>query len=488
MANIDIQISQLPELTNLVPTDILVVKRGIIDYRVTFSELFKIHSSNTNNPHGVTKTQVGLGQVVNELQLVASNNLADVVSVGAARTSLDIFSKAEVNSQIMTTHGSLTNNPHSVTKAQVGLSTVNNGGWSNSYTLNSGGTYATSKAIFDGLSNALSVGAADLTNHINTTNPHNITKAQVGLGSVNNGSWSNSYTSNSATSYATSKAVFDGVNNAKSTASSALSGHTGNSNNPHSVNKADVGLGSVNNWGATSTWNNNSTSVYATTRAVYTAYSQATSFATNAVNAHINNKSDPHNVTASQVGLGSVNNWSASSSYTSSSASTYATSKAVRDAVSSANSYTDGKLRPDGTYSYAGISSEYLEIGAGAALYFSRSWNQRVRSTGSASVGIGSRDMSFSSSGTFTLSITPALFNNGTQSSMLTLQRRSSSSGTWYNLAHIPAFFDADGNAVNPSITLQYYFTSGSQVRVINDSPNNSNFQQNGIGIVVSKQ
>lgn len=60
---------------------------------------FNNHAINHNNPHGVTKTQVGLGNVINVEQA----------------------SKQEFNA-----HATNRNNPHSVTKSQVGLGNVDN--------------------------------------------------------------------------------------------------------------------------------------------------------------------------------------------------------------------------------------------------------------------------------------------------------------------------------------------------------------------------
>nr|DAR29751.1 MAG TPA: structural protein [Bacteriophage sp.] len=60
---------------------------------------FQDHSNNRNNPHGVTKTQVGLGNV----------------------TNVEQASKQEFNA-----HATNRNNPHGVTKSQVGLGNVDN--------------------------------------------------------------------------------------------------------------------------------------------------------------------------------------------------------------------------------------------------------------------------------------------------------------------------------------------------------------------------
>lgn len=48
------------------------------------------HIANTSNPHSVTASQVGLGSVTNALQLVAANNLSDLVSASNARTNLGV--------------------------------------------------------------------------------------------------------------------------------------------------------------------------------------------------------------------------------------------------------------------------------------------------------------------------------------------------------------------------------------------------------------
>lgn len=60
---------------------------------------FQAHLNNRNNPHGVTKTQVGLGNV----------------------TNVEQASKQEFNA-----HATNRNNPHGVTKSQVGLGNLDN--------------------------------------------------------------------------------------------------------------------------------------------------------------------------------------------------------------------------------------------------------------------------------------------------------------------------------------------------------------------------
>lgn len=96
---------------------------------------------------------------------------------------------------------------------------------------------------------------ADLTGHIqNQNNPHNVTKAQVGLGNVTN---------------------------VEQASKSDFQHHLDNHNNPHSVTKAQIGLGNVTN--------------------VEQASKQE-------FDAHATNHNNPHKVTKSQVGLGNVDN------------------------------------------------------------------------------------------------------------------------------------------------------------------------------------
>ena len=91
------------------------------------------HINNRNNPHNVTKQQVGLGNV----------------------TNVEQASKVDFQN-----HLNNHNNPHSVTKTQVGLGNVTN-------------VEQASKQEFNAHAN-------------NRSNPHSVTKHQVGLGNVDN--------------------------------------------------------------------------------------------------------------------------------------------------------------------------------------------------------------------------------------------------------------------------------------------------------------
>ena len=113
-------------------------------------------------------------------------------------------------------------NPHAVTKAQVGLSNVDN-------------TADLNKPISTAVQTALDTKASalDLSNHlVDYANPHRVTKAQVGLGSADN-----TADVDKPISTAT-QAALDGKADRIPTES-----HIASTDNPHAVTKAQVGLG-----------------------------------------------------------------------------------------------------------------------------------------------------------------------------------------------------------------------------------------------------
>ena len=95
------------------------------------------------------------------------------------------------------------------------------------------------------------------------------------------------------------------------TMQTALNTHTGNKSNPHSVTKSQVGLGDVPNVAT-----NDQTPTYSDTTTLVTlssgekisiAFAKIKLAITTLIN-HLANKSNPHGVTKSQVGLGNVDN------------------------------------------------------------------------------------------------------------------------------------------------------------------------------------
>lgn len=74
---------------------------------------FLSHKNDTENPHSVTKAQVGLGNVDNTSDADKPVSTAQSQAINQVQTNL-------------TTHINNTNNPHSVTKSQIGLDNVDN--------------------------------------------------------------------------------------------------------------------------------------------------------------------------------------------------------------------------------------------------------------------------------------------------------------------------------------------------------------------------
>lgn len=156
-------------------------------------------------------------------------------------------------------------------------------GWKNEYQINE-------KPLTDEQVDALNSGinatlVSQYNEHIdNTSNPHNVTKVQIGLSNVDNTSDMN-------------KPISTATQTALDTITDDLSSHISNVENPHNVTKAQVGLGNVNN---TSDVN----------KPVSTAQQAAIDAAKKVATDHIADKNNPHGVTKAQVGLGNVDNTS----------------------------------------------------------------------------------------------------------------------------------------------------------------------------------
>jgi len=332
------------------------------------------HSSRTDNPHSVTKAQVGLGSVENY-------GIATVAEATAGASNLKYMTpyltKQAINTlagDLISSHVNRLDNPHSVTKAQVGLSDVDN--YATASQAEAQATAATSTLPTNKFMTIRRVaemidarGGTQLQAHVsNTSNPHGVTKAQVGLGSVENYGIATSaqVTAAQTTSTASNAAYItplrlveyvinrlgNVLNYGIATQAEAEVTSTGSSSNvkymtplrvlqaidkrvyndfathinqsistnPHGTTKADVGLGSVQNYGLASQaqaqvmTSGASNAVYMTPWSTYYAVTahlgrtDAASVLTSAVN-HINNTSNPHGTTKAHVGLGSVANY-----------------------------------------------------------------------------------------------------------------------------------------------------------------------------------
>ena len=145
-------------------------------------------------------------------------------SLGLGETATTAYpgNKGKKNADDIAAHKADTNNPHSVTKAQLGLDKVNN-------------TSDEDKPVSTAQAAAIKVVQDDLTGHKgNKANPHEVTKAQVGLSNVDNTSDLDKPISNAT------QAALDVLD-------TSLDTHIADKTNPHNVTKEQLGLGNVEN-------------------------------------------------------------------------------------------------------------------------------------------------------------------------------------------------------------------------------------------------
>lgn len=156
-----------------------------------FVPLLNKHIDDKQNPHGVTKSQVGLGNVENYGVATSAEAGAGVEAKKYMTPALTAVAIAALTAPAMEFHTKDTDNPHNTTKTQVGLSKVENYPPATIQEALAGTPerYITA----DILSKVIDVGGGSsgggqaLTQHLqDTDNPHDVTKTQVGLGSVQN--------------------------------------------------------------------------------------------------------------------------------------------------------------------------------------------------------------------------------------------------------------------------------------------------------------
>lgn len=295
------------------------------------------HKADANNPHVVTKAQVGLGSVQN--YGVASQAQMDAGTANNVYLTPVTVSKYVTDKAVtpLNTHVARTDNPHATTKTQVGLGSVENYPPATDV-IALAGTSTASYLTPANLAVVIKQKATDpLDTHVaDKSNPHATTKAQVGLGSVQNYGIATQSDMDAGTSnvlYVTPMTVAKYVTDK---AGSLINTHIADKNNPHATTKTQVGLGNVDNY-ATATdaiaLAGTSTANFVTPANLAYVVQQR---AVNALTNHIADKLNPHGVTKAQVGLGSVDNYATATSAQASagaSASLFVTPAGVKAAV-----------------------------------------------------------------------------------------------------------------------------------------------------------
>ena len=163
------------------------------------------HIAGALNPHSVTKSQVGLSDVNNTSDLDKPTSNITQYKLDAKVDDTQVLTNVPLNALFTDTiydsaavdnHISSTSNPHSVNKAQVGLTNVDN-------TNDAGKPVSTAAQLaldakvddtqvltnvpLNALFTDTIYDSTAVDNHISSTsNPHSVTKAQVGLTNVDN--------------------------------------------------------------------------------------------------------------------------------------------------------------------------------------------------------------------------------------------------------------------------------------------------------------
>jgi len=268
------------------------------------------HMADKNNPHAVTKAQVGLGSVAN--YPVASTGQAQAGTDNATYMTPYLVTQLLLANvwPVINAHIADKNNPHQTTKAQVGLSNVPN------YPA------ATSSAAAAGIDNASFMTPYLVTQQLNAAvfpvinahladknNPHGVTKAQVGLSNVPNWSPGTEAAAAAGTDNASFMTPYLVTKQLAAAIWPTVNAHIANTSNPHQTTKAQVGLGNVQNYPVAS----NAAAAAGTDTASYMTPQLVKYVLDNnvwpTINSHVGNMNNPHQTTKAQVGLGNVQNF-----------------------------------------------------------------------------------------------------------------------------------------------------------------------------------
>lgn len=275
--------------------------RNFVEAYVT--PLMEAHTLRNDNPHGVTKTQVGLGNVQNygiatSVQAIAGTSNTLYLTPVTLKAVLD----ANII-PLLSGHSDRTDNPHGVTKVQVGLGNVENlplASESEAIAGSRNDRYMTPLTTYQMVSEYVGEG---MNNHImDVQNPHRVTKTQVGLGSVQNYGVATVEQTTLGTAdnlYVTPVGVRAAI---EEVALASYRTHTNDGNNPHGTTKAQVGLGNVDNFPTATT--EEAINGQASNRFM-TPATTAAMLATKVgdeVSSHAGRRDNPHEVTAEQIG------------------------------------------------------------------------------------------------------------------------------------------------------------------------------------------
>ena len=177
----------LPDSTHTVPR--IKIGDGInkINDLPFVTELYDIHINNKENPHETTASQVGLGNLTNDRQIIglADGIVEDNIVVWGVNGYQVKDSKLSVTS--VEQHINNKENPHNVTKVQIGLENVTNDAQIKGLSIGAieGNILVWGSDGYTVLDGNIS-GQSTIDHVQSTENPHNVNKEQVGLGNLTN--------------------------------------------------------------------------------------------------------------------------------------------------------------------------------------------------------------------------------------------------------------------------------------------------------------
>lgn len=206
-------------------------------------------------------------------------------------------------------HFTDTNNPHQTTKAQVGLGNVQNYPIATSTEAlagSSNATYMTPALVKLAIDSASNI---PLQQHIqNTNNPHSTTKGQVGLGNVDN--YATATVAQAQAGTATNLFVTPaGAKAVSDIVQQLLQQHVADQNNPHATTKDQIGFVNLRDYPIATQAEAEvglSSERYMSPLRTRQAID---ALAVTPLSSHVNNIANPHQTNKAQVGLGNVPNY-----------------------------------------------------------------------------------------------------------------------------------------------------------------------------------
>ena len=268
------------------------LNKTISELGLATSSSLTSHTSSTSNPHSVTATQVGLGNVTNESKsTMFTNPVFTGNPTAATQNSGDNSTKLATTAYVDSAIG--TENELSE------LNDVSISSLSDDEIIQYDTT--TSRWINRTFSEAGIATTASLSSHTNSSsNPHNVTASQVGLGNVTNESKATMFASAPLTGSPTAPTQSAGDNSTKIATTQFVTSAIDQENQLVELN--DVTITGVPADNALLAYDSTSS------KWINQTATQAGLVTSSNLASHTSSTSNPHGVTASQVGLGNVTN------------------------------------------------------------------------------------------------------------------------------------------------------------------------------------